>query len=345
MDFFSNRDEVNIEKTREILENLPPFVEEFFVGISLRTSTLTRLGYAVDLKIFFDYLTKKKFRSLKIDEITIHDIEQIEVFDIELFMEYLSSYVLDGKKLKCEKSAKLRKLSTIRSFFKYFFKRGRLSKDVSSKIEMARAKEKPIIKLEIDEIVKLLDSVESGTNFGERQNKYVENTKIRDVAILTLFLGTGIRISELVGLDKNDLFLATNSFSVTRKGGGKSILYFSDEVLGALEVYLEWRNKRLEEKGIKEGALFISLQNSRISVRATQILVKKFTSLISPLKKITPHKLRSTYGTTLYNETRDIYVVADVLGHKDINTTKKHYAAISDENRRVASRAVKLRED
>ncbi|MCL2861340.1 MAG: tyrosine-type recombinase/integrase [Firmicutes bacterium] len=345
MSFFSERDEENIEKTRAILEGLPSFVEEFFVGISLRTSALTRFGYAVDLKIFFDYLTKRKFRSLKVDEITLHDIEKIEVFDIELFMEYLSSYTLEGKKLKCEKSAKLRKLSSVRSFFKYFFKRGRLSKDVSSKIEISRAKEMPIIKLEVDEIVRLLDSVESGENFGKRQQKYNENTKIRDVAILTLFLGTGIRISELVGLDVNDVFLETNSFSVTRKGGGKSILYFSDEVLRTLEIYLKWRNERLKKKNIKIDALFISLQNSRITVRATQLLVKKFTSLVSPLKKITPHKLRSTYGTTLYNETRDIYVVADVLGHKDINTTKKHYASISDENRRAASKVVKLRED
>ena len=345
MSFFSERDEENINKTREILESLPSFVQEFFVGISLRTSTLTRLGYAVDLKIFFDYLIKRKFKTLKIDEITLHDIEKIEVLDIELFIEHLSSYVLDGRKLKCGKNAKLRKLSAVRSFFKYFFKRDKLKKDVSSKIEMAGPKEQPIIKLEVDEIVKLLNSVESGENFGGRQQKYNENLRIRDVAILTLFLGTGIRISELVGLDVNDIFLETNSFSVTRKGGGKSILYFSDEVLRALEAYLAWRNDKLKKKNIKEEALFLSLQDTRISVRAAQILVKKYASAVSPLKKITPHKLRSTYGTTLYNETRDIYVVADVLGHKDINTTKKHYAAISDENRRAASRVVKLRDD
>lgn len=94
-----------------------------------------------------------------------------------------------------------------------------------------------------------------------------------------------------------------------------------------------------------ENALFLSLQKRRIGVRAVENLVKKYSSLVTNLKKITPHKLRSTYGTALYKETGDIYLVADVLGHKDVNTTKKHYAAIEDERRRKARNAVKLRKD
>ena len=96
---------------------------------------------------------------------------------------------------------------------------------------------------------------------------------------------------------------------------------------------------------MKDNALFLSLRNTRISVRAVEILVKKYAEISAPLKKITPHKLRSTYGTKLYQETHDIYVVADVLGHKDVNTTKKHYAAISDDIRRNAATKVKLREN
>ena len=91
-------------------------------------------------------------------------------------------------------------------------------------------------------------------------------------------------------------------------------------------------------------ALFLSLQNRRISVRSVENMVKKYSSLVTSLKHITPHKLRSTYGTALYRETGDIYLVADVLGHKDVNTTKKHYAAIDDERRRKAAKYVKLRE-
>ena len=86
------------------------------------------------------------------------------------------------------------------------------------------------------------------------------------------------------------------------------------------------------------------MQNKRITVRAVENLVKKYASMVTSLKKITPHKLRSTYGTTLYKETGDIYLVADVLGHKDVNTTRKHYAALEEDRRRRAAKAVTLRE-
>ena len=85
------------------------------------------------------------------------------------------------------------------------------------------------------------------------------------------------------------------------------------------------------------------MQGNRLSVRSVELMVKKYAHIVSPLKKISPHKLRSTYGTMLYDETGDIYLVADVLGHKDVNTTRKHYAAMSENNRKRASKAVKLR--
>ena len=94
-----------------------------------------------------------------------------------------------------------------------------------------------------------------------------------------------------------------------------------------------------------EDALFLSLQKKRMDVRSVQNLVKKYARVITPLKNISPHKLRSTFGTNLYNETGDIYLVADVLGHSDVNTTRRHYAAMSDENRRVAAHKIHLRDD
>ena len=90
-------------------------------------------------------------------------------------------------------------------------------------------------------------------------------------------------------------------------------------------------------------ALFLSLQIKRITVRAVENLVKKYATIAAPLKNISPHKLRSTYGTNLYHATGDIYMVADVLGHKDVNTTKKHYAAITEDRRKSAAKAVTLR--
>lgn len=353
--YFTERDERNIEKTRAIMDELPGFASEFFVGIAARTSPLTRLNYAYDLRIFFDYISKKIFRGrITPQEITLRDLETLQAYDIEMYMEYLTSYTFRDKKFKCGASAKERKICSLRSFFKYYFKKDKLSSNITAKVDLPKVHEKPIIKLEIDEIVKLLDRVESGSMPSKRQNDYLKVTKTRDLALLTLFLGTGIRISECVGLNRADLDFSANAFTVTRKGGDKSILYFSEEVAKALRDYIGWLDLQMAEqtdfgRKIRHSpdavALFFSLQGNRISVHAVQNLVKKYASLAAPLKKITPHKLRSTYGTALYRETQDIYIVADVLGHKDVNTTKRHYADMSDEIRRAAAKAVKLREN
>ena len=160
---------------------------------------------------------------------------------------------------------------------------------------------------------------------------------------MTLLLGTGIRVSECVGLNLNDLDFGTGSMRIHRKGGKEVILYFGSEVEFALKDYLEEREQILPEQGHEE-ALFLSMQRKRLAVRSVENLVKKYARVVTPLKKITPHKLRSTYGTSLYRETGDIYLVADVLGHSDVNTTKKHYAALEDERRRSARNMVQLRE-
>ena len=162
--------------------------------------------------------------------------------------------------------------------------------------------------------------------------------------LLTLLLGTGIRVSECVGLDVEDVDFKNNGIKVTRKGGNEMVVYFGPEVEKALKKYLEVRENITPLAG-HEHALFYSTQRRRIGVQAIENLVKKYAREITTTKKITPHKLRSTYGTALYQETGDIYLVADVLGHKDVNTTKKHYAALDDARRRQAAKAVRLRED
>lgn len=354
MDYFEQRNENTIEKTRRIIKELPTFANEFFVGIQTRTSPLTRLNYAYDLRIFFDYLSNYLYGGkVSINEITLADLERLQAFDIECYVEHLNSYTYNGKKFHCGEKAKERKLASLRSFFKYYFKKDKLSSDITRKVDMPKIHEKAIIRLDSEEISKLLDMVDSEfiCDLSTRQNSYHNITRIRDVAVLTLFLSTGIRISELVGLNKKDFNFANNSFIVTRKGGNKSILYFGEETEKAIKDYLQWiEDEKAEEtdfgrKISDEDCLFYSLQGKRISVRAVQNLVKKYSKIITPLKKITPHKLRSTFGTELYQNTKDIYVVADVLGHRDVNTTKKHYAAISEEIRRKAAATVKLRDD
>ncbi len=161
---------------------------------------------------------------------------------------------------------------------------------------------------------------------------------------MTLLLGTGIRVSECVGLDIKDVDFDNDGIKVRRKGGYEAIVYFGEEVREALLDYMDEREHMIPATGHEE-ALFLSMQNRRMAVRSVENLVKKYASRVTTLKKITPHKLRSTYGTTLYQETGDIYLVASVLGHKDVNTTRKHYANMDEERRRQAANVVKLKSE
>ncbi|MBQ9730193.1 MAG: tyrosine-type recombinase/integrase [Clostridia bacterium] len=342
-DYYITRNISDIEKIEELLFDLPPFCSDYFLGIEQRTSCQTRVKYAYDLRIFFDFLSKRVYRGTKsVQDITLADLNCVRHNDIELFLSYLSHYRYGEKALSCNERAKARKLSAVRAMFRYFFSKGLIEVDNSAKVSTPKLHEKEIIRLDGAEAEELIAVTENGSGLTRHAAGYHEKTKIRDTAIITLFLGTGIRISELVGLDNDSFNFADNSFVVTRKGGNRTILYFSEEVRVALEDYFIQKSKDPKvPKG--ENAFFLSMQYKRINVRSVEILVKKYSKIAAPLKKITPHKLRSTYGTRLYNETGDIYIVADVLGHRDVNTTKKHYAAITQDNRKSVANAVKLR--
>ena len=342
--YYTKRNIQDIDKVAELLDELPYFCSDYFLGIETRTSCQTRLKYAYDLRIFFDYLCKRKFKAIPVTDLSIEEFKLVTHYDIEYFLSYLSHYRFNGKHLSCDERAKARKLSAVRALFKFFFNKGVLDRDDSAKVHTPKLHDKEIIRLDANEVSKLIDVAESGSALSKHAVGYHNKTRVRDTAILTLFLGTGIRISELVGLDNDSFDFKENSFVVTRKGGNRSILYFSNEVKYALQEYIaeKTNNPRIPQG---ENAFFLSLQYKRINVRSVEILVKKYSKIVSPLKKITPHKLRSTYGTRLYNETGDIYIVADVLGHRDVNTTKKHYAAITQDNRRSVANAVKLRKE
>jgi len=336
----------NILKLRTLQKDLPPFLRDYFNSLSDQTSPLTRLGYALDFKIFLGYLSEEYLEGKPIRDITISDLASLTGTDIEAFMEYLTYYIPaddpDAPVTNASKG-KSRKLAAVRGLFRYLYKKEKISANPAELVGFPKIHEKAITTLEPDEIAKLLDEVETGEKLTPRQKRFHEQTKLRDTAIVTLMLGTGIRISECVGLDLDHLDFETNSIRVTRKGGDEMILYFGDEVEAALKAYLETRKDAQAQAG-HENALFLSLQNRRITTRAIQNLVKKYASLVTRLKNISPHKLRSTFGTQLYAETSDIYLVANVLGHADVNTTRKHYAKMDDTHRRRAANAVRLRD-
>ena len=358
----------NIKKLREIMATLPPFCKQFFRGVDNIYGSRTKIAYAYDLRIFFEFLhqTHSYGKTMDVLEYPLEILDKVKREDIEDYLEYLSLYSKDITKdsidiesdtekscnnteiiiktdVTNEERGKSRKLASLRSFYNYFFKNEMIQTNPAALVSMPKLHSKEIIRLEPNEVAQLLDQVEAGTKLTEKQAAYHAKTKVRDLALLTLLLGTGIRVSECVGLNIYDVDFDNMGIKVRRKGGYEDIVYFGEEVEKALSDYLDQREFIIPVSG-HEDALFLSMQNKRITVRSVENLVKKYSSLVTSLKKITPHKLRSTYGTNLYQETGDIYLVADVLGHKDVNTTRKHYAAMQDYNKRKAAKTVKLRE-
>lgn len=345
--YYEQKDIENIKKLREMTKTLPPFCTEFFRGIEPRTSTRTRIAYAYDLSVFFDFLKKENpvFSKMERMDFTLDHLDQITVTDLEEYMEYLKYRFNEyNQEIVNKERGIMRKISSLKSFYNYFFRTEKLKTNPAALVQLPKLHEKEIIRLDIDEVALLLDAVEQGDGLTDKQKAFHNRTKLRDLALLTLLLGTGIRVSECVGLDINDIDFKNGGIHIHRKGGKEVTVYFGTEVETALQDYLDERNDIIPEEG-SENALFLSLQKKRMNVRSVENLVKKYAKIVTPLKKITPHKLRSTYGTNLYRETGDIYLVADVLGHSDVNTTKKHYAALEDERRRSARNAVKLREN
>lgn len=338
-------DQNNTLKLREYIATLPRFMAIFFRGIHDITSSRTQIAYAYDLHMFFQYLHDHNPILNKTDLIDykVDILDQITKLDIEEYLEHCELYEKDGRVITNKDRGKMRKLSSIKSMYNYFYRSELITTNPAALVDMPKLHEKEIIRLDPNEVAELLDSIDEGNNVTKGERRYYNKTRNRDLAIFTLLLGTGIRVSECVGLNIEDVDFDNDRIKVYRKGGYEALVYFGDEVREALLIYLEERNMS-PKTSAETGPLFLSLQNKRICVRSVEIMVKKYTSRMNTLKKITPHKLRSTYGTNLYKESGDIYLVAEVLGHKDVNTTRKHYAAQDDEGRRKAANMVTLRE-
>ncbi len=342
--------EAAIHRLRAMQKELPPFLDDFFVYCLNIYSPRTPLAYSYDLKLFFTYLLENHpaFQEKTMQTIEACDLDQVEAEDIDRFVAWLSLYTRPDEKNPDKQitytnnnNGKLRKLSSVRSLYKYLYKRKKVKANPAAIADAPKIHDKPVVRMEVNEMCDFLDAVETGAQLTKQQKAFHEKTKLRDLAITTLLLGTGMRVSECVGINIKDLDFTQNAVRVTRKGGDESMIYFGQEVASALQNYLAERKKHPDDT---EPALFLSLQGKRIGVRSVQLLVKKYAQTSVKLKKITPHKLRSTFGTNLYQDTGDIYLVAASLGHEDVNTTTKHYAAIEEYQKQKAAQNVHLRQ-
>lgn len=346
--YHEQNDRDNTVKLRSVLTTLPAFAKDFFRAIEPNTSAKTRISYVYDIRLFFFFLFENNpyfHKFSDITEIALSDLELLQPVDIEEYLEYLKYYKDADGTIKTNKERGLhRKLATLRSFFNYYYKRELIKNNPTVIVDMPKLHKREIVRLDPDEVANLLDYVEHGGDELTGMKKvYFDKNKTRNLALFTLLLGTGIRVSECVGLDLEDIDFKNNRIKIMRKGGKEDFVYFGDEVAESLYDYYAER-KTITAKEGHEHALFLSVQKRRMCVQSIENLVSDCAKHVTTIKHITPHKLRSTYGTNLYRETGDIYLVAEVLGHNDVNTTRKHYAALEEDRKRKAASVIKLRD-
>ena len=318
-----------IDKCSEMLKNSPDYIRAYIRSIHHTTSPRTRYEYIKDIQNFLEYAADTY-------EINISDVKSLQSLtktNFEEYFEYLEHYEKNGKEYTNGRTSIKRKLSALRNFFGYLFESELIRSDEIRKIKMPKLHKKEIIKMDKDEAAQFLTEVEHGHKLTKQEQAYHNKQALRDTTIVHLMLSTGIRVSECAELDINDVDIKNHALHIVRKGGNEATVYFSDKTEEILKDYLEYR-KHLPKVPEDEQALFLSSRRERLAVRSIEVLIKKYAQRSLPLKHITPHKLRSTYATQLYKETRDIYLVAEALGHNDVTTTKNHYAEISEDHKK-----------
>lgn len=326
---YRNRMDIrNNVKLNEMLNDIPDFIGYFYDHmVAQGHSSNTILGYAYEINSFLRYIQiLNKKNSIK--EIEIADLESLSQHAIEVFI----SRSEDGKILS--NNTKRRKLSIIKSLYNYFWGSELIRKNPTALLEGAKLNHKDVIKLSDSQVRALLLCIKNKENMSKRAQKYNENIAPRDLAIIMTLLGTGIRISELVGLNISDIDktdINKRYLKIIRKGGDEDTVRIIDTVYEAINDYLLFSRPYLASSN-KENALFISTQGKRMSVSAIQKMLEKYCRNAGLPDYISPHKMRATFATKVYAETKDIYAIKDALHHKTIDTSK-HY--ISDKEERI----------
>jgi site-specific recombinase XerD len=344
----SYHDELKIEldfHANDIIATLPDFSKKFFNHIKDQgMSARTKLQYAYDMKRFFTFLSESAgFKEKKIKTMSAAEVlDPLSIEDIQEYIESLDYYEVTDKNgnLKTKlasPSTKARRISSLRSFYRYYFKLGEIKNNLADLMDIPKIPDKNVLIMKPEHVARLLAAVSDETGMSEGEIKRHSKIIKRDFAIMMVLLGTGIRISELVGLDYDDVDFYEGSLIVTRKGGNQDAVYFGSEVEEALADYMECDRPTLLS-GADEMALFISMQHKRISPRSVEVMMKKYAEKAGLNMKVTPHTCRRSFGTNLYEETGDIYLVADALAHTSVETTKKHYAKMSKDHKRIAAK-------
>ena len=341
-DYYKEKENNQKRRVKDIQGKLPVYAHPFVQHCMLDYQINTALAYAQDLLVFFQFLKERNplCRDLEIAAIPESVLEGLTSQDIDEYQDFLKFN--DGEYAHDNNIRGLkRKMASLRSFFRYQVDHDLLPADPTLKASKGRRdRGKDIVRLDGDEVGRLMGVVENTALASERSKLISEKTNLRDIAIVTLLLNTGIRVSECAGLDVDDVNFDDNTITIVRKGGKEARLYFGEDVRNTLRDYLKHERPAFAEgieKASDASALFLSLKRKRMAVRSIEYMIKKFAGHTISGKSVTPHTLRRSYGSMLYLQTGDIRLTSDVLGHKNVETTISAYADITEEHRMRAA--------
>lgn len=331
------------EKLFQYLEHFPDCCYSYFMGNRATNSMNTKLSYANDLKLFFDYLIMDHphfclMKSPK--EIQNKDFEVITPADIDRFVsKFIKSEEQDPRRRSLRTAA--RKRACVSTFFDYLYNsQGIISKNPVDGAAKIRVPERNyVVHLSVEEQWQLLNTVKYGTGLSPRQLSYHPHYAVRDFTIISLALDTGMRVSEIAGISLYDLDMKECSILITRKGSKIEKVFFSDAQKDILQEYLDQKQSYFPFNGTAE-PLFTTLKGDRLSIRQIQALFKKYLEAALPQRLDTKdgfgfHRLRASFAMYYYRTTTDLLSLQKILGHSRITATNI-YAKATEETVRNA---------
>jgi len=325
---------------RTDLSKMPTLVREFagYMHTINDKSPGTIDEYLLDLRTFFKYMkivfNKVEYpesgdlSSVDISDVDIEFIKSIKITDVYEYFDYLSTtrkkfHNSNSSGCGLSPSTRARKVSSLRSFFKYLQKTKQIEENPIADLEFPKSHTKLPRYLTYDESLSLLENIQ-----GE--------FKVRDFCIIMLFLNCGLRVSELTGINLGDI--KEDMLRVLGKGRKERVVYLNSASQEAISSYMEERKKIRNIRKSDENALFISRNGNRISTSTVKWLVKKYCAYAGLDSRISVHKLRHTSATLMYRNGVDVKAVQEVLGHEHLNTTEI-YTHTDSETLRGAAKA------
>ncbi len=322
-----SQDDIQVLKKVNMIvkENLPGFASRYFsYNMDIKTPR-TLWGYAIDLTSFFEYLETISFH---VDKMVISDLDSITPEIIENYLEHSKMFMDNGKMKTRSDAAEKRRYSTLSSFFSYYYKLEMIDRNPVDKVTPPYQK-RYVTKVPTNSDNKeLLDFVSSGDLEGKKA-VFQERTRNRDIAILLLIMGAGIKASECVNIDLTDLHLESGYITVKNRKSNRNV-YVSDYIAQAISRYLIERLSFVTEYG-HEDALFISLKYKRICLRSIEIMLKKYSEAVFGTdNNVTAEALKQAFRNNLFNQTMNFTYVADFCGNEKDTIFLNYKAAIEE---------------